>query len=228
MNGLVARLALPPRPAVRALLILALCASAVLLISAVRERPFDTSAATSLDVASPVADEPPDSTEVLASYSSAPDGRELLFDKPPALTPAPPAAATPDAKPAAVRRLDLAALSTIADRITLPTLAPRTRVMMMEVTAYCPCTRCCGPKAQGITASGKPVSFNGGRFVAADTRLLKFHTKLVIPGYANDQPVPVIDRGGAIKGHKLDVYFPSHQTARQWGRRKIAVTVIEE
>src|SRR5688500_12547387 len=40
---------------------------------------------------------------------------------------------------------------------TLAAAAPRTRVMRMEVTAYCPCTKCCGPKAQGITASGKHV-----------------------------------------------------------------------
>ena len=104
---------------------------------------------------------------------------------------------------------------------------PRTRVIEMEVTAYCPCKKCCGPKAQGITASGRHVSHNDGRFVAADTRILPFHTKLVIPGYAAGEPVPVLDRGGAIKGKKLDVFFDSHQTALQWGRRKVQVTVIE-
>ena len=102
------------------------------------------------------------------------------------------------------------------------------RVMRMEVTAYCHCMKCCGPAAQGITASGKPVSYNGGLFVAADTSVLPFGTKLVIPGYANNKPVEVIDRGGAIKGHKLDVYFPTHQEARQWGRKKIDILVIEE
>ena len=115
---------------------------------------------------------------------------------------------------------------------SLPTPAPartaaRTRQLLMEVTAYCPCHRCCGPRAQGITASGRKVSYNGGRFVAADTRILKFNTKLRIPGYANNLPVEVIDRGGAIKGYKLDVYFPTHQEARKWGRQKLWVTVEE-
>ena len=96
----------------------------------------------------------------------------------------------------------------------------------MEVTAYCPCTRCCGPQAQGLTASGKRVSYNNGLFVAADTRLLPFGTRLQIPGYADEQPVEVIDRGGAIKGHKLDVYFHSHQAAREWGRRWVVVSVL--
>lgn len=109
-----------------------------------------------------------------------------------------------------------------------PTLAgPKLRKIMMEVTAYCPCPRCCGPRAQGITASGRRVSYNGGRFVAADTRILKFNTKLLIPGYAGAQPVEVIDKGGAIKGNKLDVYFPTHQEARKWGRQKLLVTVVE-
>src|SRR5688572_2660435 len=49
----------------------------------------------------------------------------------------------------------------------------RTRTMLMEVTAYCACPRCCGPRAQGITASGRRVSYNGGKFVAADTSILK-------------------------------------------------------
>lgn len=103
---------------------------------------------------------------------------------------------------------------------------PRYRVMMMEVTAYCPCTKCCGENAQGITASGKPVTHNEGRFVAADTRVLPFNTQLSIPGYYNASPVPVIDRGGAIKGNKLDVYFDSHEDAKQWGRRIIPVRVL--
>src|SRR5687768_4858393 len=28
---------------------------------------------------------------------------------------------------------------------------PNVSQVMMQVTAYCPCTKCCGPKAKGIT-----------------------------------------------------------------------------
>lgn len=107
-----------------------------------------------------------------------------------------------------------------------PHLPPR-RTVWMEVTAYCPCTKCCGPNAVGLTASGKDVGYNAGRFVAADTKHLPFGTKLVIPGYHEAQPVEVIDRGGAIKGNKLDVFFPSHEDARHWGRRWVPVTVMQ-
>lgn len=101
------------------------------------------------------------------------------------------------------------------------------RVITMEVTAYCPCSKCCGKGAHGVTASGLRVSHNNGRFVAADTSVLPFHTKLIIPGYAGEQKVEVLDRGGAIKGNRLDVYFPTHRQAIEWGRRKIDVIVTD-
>jgi 3D (Asp-Asp-Asp) domain-containing protein len=99
------------------------------------------------------------------------------------------------------------------------------RIMKMVVTAYCPCAKCCGENAAGITASGKRVSYNGGRFVAADASLA-FGTKLLIPGYANGS-VEVLDRGGAIRGNRIDVFFPTHQQALQWGRQTLEVTVVD-
>lgn len=102
----------------------------------------------------------------------------------------------------------------------------KTRVVSMEVTAYCPCKKCCGPNAQGITASGRPVSANGGKFCAAP-RNYKFGTKMIVPGYNDGNAIPVYDRGGAIKGNHLDVYFPTHQEARNWGRQMLDVTVEE-
>ncbi|MBE3120165.1 MAG: 3D domain-containing protein [Candidatus Atribacteria bacterium] len=94
--------------------------------------------------------------------------------------------------------------------------------VVYRVTAYCSCKLCCGPRACGITASGKPVSANGGRFVAAD-RSIPFGTMLTIPGYGT---VPVLDRGGAIRGNRIDLYFPTHQTARRVGVKYLNVKEI--
>jgi 3D (Asp-Asp-Asp) domain-containing protein len=99
------------------------------------------------------------------------------------------------------------------------------RVIWMTVTAYCSCPICCGKNADGVTASGKKVTANYGHFVAAPAGF-PFGTRLIIPGYNRDRPVPVYDRGGAIKGDCLDVFFPDHETAKKWGRRRIAVTVV--
>ena len=104
---------------------------------------------------------------------------------------------------------------------------PKARTMVMEITAYCPCPKCCGRDAQGITASGRHVTHNNGQFVAADTSVLRFGTRLVIPGYASERPVEVLDRGGAIKGNRLDVFFPTHAEALKWGRQKVEVVVVE-
>jgi 3D (Asp-Asp-Asp) domain-containing protein len=101
------------------------------------------------------------------------------------------------------------------------------RIIWMQVTAYCPCKRCCGPNAHGITASGKPVTANGGVFVAADTDLLPLGVHVIVPGYNGQNPVEVIDRGSAIKGNRLDVFFPTHEQAMAWGRQWLAVTVME-
>ncbi len=99
-------------------------------------------------------------------------------------------------------------------------------VVWMNVTAYCPCPKCCGKNARGITASGKLIDFNGGHFAAAPAQY-SFGTKLIIPGYNNSQPVQVLDRGGAIKGNHLDVFFPTHEEAKQWGRRWVGVIVAD-
>ncbi len=101
----------------------------------------------------------------------------------------------------------------------------RTRTMRMLVTAYCACPKCCGSQSDGITASGRSIYANGSRFVAADTRLLGFNTRLSIPGYYGGAPVSVLDRGGKIKGRRLDVFFLSHERAKRWGARWLNVTI---
>ena len=97
--------------------------------------------------------------------------------------------------------------------------------MTMTVTAYSPDEQSCGAWADGMTASGKSVWTHGMRFVAADTRLLPFGTLVSVPGYHDGQTVPVLDRGGAIKGRRLDVIYPTHDRARLWGRREVTVTL---
>jgi 3D (Asp-Asp-Asp) domain-containing protein len=97
------------------------------------------------------------------------------------------------------------------------------KTVHMRVTAYCPCSHCCGEYADGITASGHHIE-QGDRFAAADRRY-GFGTVLIIPGYNGSAPVKVLDRGGAIKGDKLDVFFNTHQEALEWGVQYLDVKV---
>lgn len=99
------------------------------------------------------------------------------------------------------------------------------KVMRMVVTAYSPDEKSCGRFADGKTAAGYSVFTNGGKLVAADTRLLPFGSLLTIPGYDDGKIVPVLDVGGKIKGHRLDVLYPTHRIARKWGVQTLDVTV---
>ena len=87
-----------------------------------------------------------------------------------------------------------------------------------KITAYCPCSKCCG-KATGRTASGTKAT--PGRTVAASGKYA-FGTKLNIGGHI----YTVEDRGGAITGNKIDIFVGSHAEALQWGVRYLQVSVV--
>jgi 3D (Asp-Asp-Asp) domain-containing protein len=101
------------------------------------------------------------------------------------------------------------------------------KTITMEVTAYSPDERSCGLHADGTTASGYSVWTNGMKLVAADTSVLPFGSLVSVPGYDDDSVVPVLDRGGAIKGNRLDVLYATHEQAQRWGRQTLQVTVWE-
>lgn len=102
------------------------------------------------------------------------------------------------------------------------------RTFEANVSGYCLCGKCCGRWAKVYprrTASGHIIK-PGDKFVAAP-RNLPFGTLIIIPGYNNGQPVPVLDRGGAIKRNNLDLFFDSHKAALEWGRQKIPVKIVD-
>ncbi|MFI4898875.1 MAG: 3D domain-containing protein [Phycisphaerales bacterium JB059] len=101
------------------------------------------------------------------------------------------------------------------------------RTIEMLVTAYSPHAASCGQFADGQTATLHSVRTNGGALVAADTSVLPYGSMLTIDGYAADGIVPVLDCGGAIKGNRLDLLFPTHEEALAWGVRRIEVVVWE-
>lgn len=88
-----------------------------------------------------------------------------------------------------------------------------------KVTAYCPCSKCCG-KASGRTASGTKAT--PGRTVAASSKFA-FGTKLNIGGHV----YTVEDRGGAVNGNKIDIFVSSHSEALAWGVRYLPVSVVQ-
>ena len=88
-----------------------------------------------------------------------------------------------------------------------------------EVTGYCPCKKCC-KKDDGITASGVKATAN--HTIAAPSKY-SFGTKIQLNGYGT---FVVEDRGGAIKGNRINRYFNTHQEALNWGRKKCKGKVV--
>jgi 3D (Asp-Asp-Asp) domain-containing protein len=101
------------------------------------------------------------------------------------------------------------------------------RTIRMTVTAYSPDEKSCGPDARGITSSLHHVKTNAMKLAAADSRVLPLGSMITVPGYDSGNIVPVLDRGGAIKGNKLDVLFPTDAAARKWGVKTLNVVVWE-
>ena len=97
------------------------------------------------------------------------------------------------------------------------------KAVRMRVTAYCPCSSCCGEYSDGITADNHRIQ-DGDRFVAADN-VYAFGTEMIIPGYNESQSVEVKDRGGAIKNNRLDVFFNTHEEALAWGVQHLYVLI---
>ncbi len=84
-------------------------------------------------------------------------------------------------------------------------------------TAYCPCRKCCGKYADGVTAIGKNASTKG---IAVDKEIIPLRSIVQVPGYGT---VMADDVGGAIKKKHIDIRFNSHKEALNWGRKYITV-----
>jgi 3D (Asp-Asp-Asp) domain-containing protein len=106
------------------------------------------------------------------------------------------------------------------------------KTVKMRTTGYCPCQKCCsweytwyfmpvykkGPlkgkyKKVGYCADGTKAHYG---VIAADTRYYPIGTIMYIKGYGYGV---VHDRGGAIKGDHIDLYFPTHEQALKWGSK---------
>lgn len=71
----------------------------------------------------------------------------------------------------------------------------------------------------GITALGTKVRRG---VVAVDPLVIPLGSEVYIPGYGWARAE---DTGGAIKGHRVDLFFPTREEALRWGVRKVRVLV---
>ncbi|MDC3418305.1 3D domain-containing protein [Aquibacillus sp. 3ASR75-54] len=78
----------------------------------------------------------------------------------------------------------------------------------------------------GITYSGVKVKRDLYSTIAADLDVFPLGTILFIPGYGYGV---VADKGSAINGRKIDLYFPTVEDVYQeWGKKQLEVYVIKK
>ncbi|RTR36054.1 hypothetical protein EKG37_00405 [Robertmurraya yapensis] len=78
----------------------------------------------------------------------------------------------------------------------------------------------------GITYSGVKVTRDLYSTVAADLNVFPIGTILFIPGYGYGV---VADKGGAINGNEVDLYYDTvEEVYEKWGKKKVEVYVIEK
>ena len=76
--------------------------------------------------------------------------------------------------------------------------------------------------SDGIMANGKRVHWGA---VAVDPRYIPMGTKMYISGFG-DKVFEAEDKGSAIKGWRIDIWFPSVQEARNFGVQMKDITII--
>ena len=85
------------------------------------------------------------------------------------------------------------------------------------ITAYCPCEKCCGKWADGLTATGLPA---GPGVVAVDPEVIPLGATVIIDG----QRYLAADTG--VTGKHVDVCLAEHEATVEAGVRTAAVWVV--
>lgn len=111
------------------------------------------------------------------------------------------------------------------DELAAKRVFPYLRVM--EVTAYTAGPESTGKDSDhpdfGRTANTHKISVGAGERCVAAPPDIAFGTRVFVPGYG---AAIVKDRGEAIQGDCLDVYYDDLELAKQWGRKVLAVFIF--
>lgn len=81
------------------------------------------------------------------------------------------------------------------------------------------CNGCSGVTKTGINLKSNPDM----KVIAVDPSVIKLGTKVYVEGYGY---AIAGDTGGAIKGNKIDVFFPTKGEAYKWGRKNVKIKIL--
>lgn len=93
--------------------------------------------------------------------------------------------------------------------------------IVVSATAYTAyCAGCSGVTRTGIDLRANP----GLKVIAVDPNVIPLGSKVHVEGYGY---AVAGDTGGAIKGHKVDLFMADKGNALQWGRKNVKVTILD-
>ena len=94
------------------------------------------------------------------------------------------------------------------------------KTLTVTATAYtADCKGCSGVTSTGINLRKNP----NAKVVAVDPSVIPLGSTVYVEGYGY---AIAGDVGTDIKGKRIDVFLPSKQAAKQWGRRTVKVTIL--
>jgi 3D (Asp-Asp-Asp) domain-containing protein len=103
--------------------------------------------------------------------------------------------------------------------------APKTaagKELTVESTAYtADCSGCSGITKMGINLKKYA---DDAKVIAVDPNVIPLGSIVKVEGYGI---AIAADTGSTIKGNKIDVFIKNRDTAMQWGRKNVRITVIE-
>lgn len=93
--------------------------------------------------------------------------------------------------------------------------------IIVEASAYtASCEGCSGITATGMNLKANP----NAKVISVDPAVIPLGSKVYVEGYGE---AIAGDTGGAIKGKRIDVFFPSQQDAINFGVKQLKVTILD-
>ncbi|MFH0348753.1 ubiquitin-like domain-containing protein [Bacillus vallismortis] len=94
------------------------------------------------------------------------------------------------------------------------------KVMTVSSTAYtASCSGCSGHTATGVNLKNNP----NAKVIAVDPNVIPLGSKVHVEGYGY---AIAADTGSAIKGSKIDVFFPEKSSAYRWGNKTVKIKIL--
>lgn len=94
------------------------------------------------------------------------------------------------------------------------------KTVTVSATAYtADCAGCSGVTSTGVDLNKDPDA----KVIAVDPDVIPLGSEVYVEGYGK---ATAADIGGAIKGHKIDVFIPNKDDADNWGVQSLDVTIL--